>query len=183
MNKMQEQVEAFHRKFGHVIGTKPAISRPELRVKLIREEAKETCDAIEVGDLIEAIDGICDLLYVTIGTAVEFGIDIQPFFDEVHRSNMAKEGGGKDADGKTLKPSGWAPPDIKGTLELQSTMEYTIVSLQSENMAEPLRVLETHCVGKCPHRYRLDEHHPEFNAVKKALDVHDRSVIRCYHTR
>lgn len=120
MNKMQEQVEAFHRKFDHVIGTSPQISRPNLRVKLIRSEAKETCDAIEAGDLVEAIDGICDLLYVAIGTAVEFGIDLEPFFDEVHRSNMAKDGGGKDADGKSLKPPGWTPPDIKGELERQS---------------------------------------------------------------
>jgi len=116
MNKMQKQVEDFHRKFDHYIGTSPEISRPELRVKLIREEAKETCDAIEAGDLVEAIDGICDLLYVAIGTAIEFGVDIEPIFDEVHRSNMAKEGGGKNALGKTLKPPGWTPPDVLGHL-------------------------------------------------------------------
>jgi predicted HAD superfamily Cof-like phosphohydrolase len=115
-NIMQTQVTEFHKKFGHVIGTTPQISRPELRIKLIRDEAKETCDAIEAGDLVEAIDGICDLLYVAIGTAIEFGVDIQPFFDEVHRSNMAKDGGGKDALGKTLKPPGWTPPDIVGEL-------------------------------------------------------------------
>lgn len=119
MNKMQLQIEEFHRKFGHVIGEAPQISRPELRVKLIREEAKETCDAIEAGDLPQAIDGICDLLYVAIGTAVEFGIDLEPFFDEVHRTNMLKDGGGKNADGKTLKPPGWMPPDIDGELERQ----------------------------------------------------------------
>ena len=112
MNRFQKQVEEFHRKFGHVIGKTPAISRPELRVKLIKEEAKETCDAIERGDLVEAVDGLCDLLYVTLGAAVEFGIDIEPIFDEVHRTNMLKEGGGTRSDGKTLKPPGWVAPDI-----------------------------------------------------------------------
>lgn len=118
-NRMQRQIQAFHRKFGHVIGTTPQISRPELRVKLIHEEAKETCDAIEAGDLPAAADGMADLLYVTIGTAVEFGIDIQPIFDEVHRANMRKVGGGKRADGKTLKPPGWKEPDIVGELRKQ----------------------------------------------------------------
>jgi hypothetical protein len=51
------------------------------------------------------------------GTAVEFGIDIQPFFDEVHRTNMLKVGGTTREDGKTLKPPGWEPPRIREMLE------------------------------------------------------------------
>jgi predicted HAD superfamily Cof-like phosphohydrolase len=116
---MQYQVEEFHRAFKHPVGDAPAIRRPELRVKLIREESKEICDAIEAGDLVEAIDGVCDLLYVTIGAAVEFGVDIEPIFDEVHRSNMAKLGGPTREDGKTLKPEGWRPPDIAGQIDKQ----------------------------------------------------------------
>lgn len=119
MNRMQGQVTDFHRLFSHPVGNKPAIGRPELRCKLIREEAKETCDAIEAGDLVGAVDGICDLLYVTIGAAVEFGVNIEPVFDEVHRSNMAKVGGPVREDGKTLKPEGWKPPDIAGELAKQ----------------------------------------------------------------
>ena len=113
-NQMQIAVEQFHEKFGHVINHKPTIdlARPELRAKLIEEEAKETADAIRANDLVEAIDGMCDLLYVVFGTAVEFGIDIQPFFDEVHLSNMAKVGGATREDGKTLKPPDWSPPKI-----------------------------------------------------------------------
>ena len=74
-------------------------------------------DAIDKGDLVGAIDGIVDLLYVTLGTAVAFGIDVAPFFAEVHRSNMAKTGGGLDAGGKVTKPPGWVAPDIAGVLE------------------------------------------------------------------
>jgi phosphoribosyl-ATP pyrophosphohydrolase len=116
---MQLQITEFHEKFGHIIGTSPQIRRPELRAKLIREEAKETIDAIEADDLVGAVDGICDLLYVAIGTAIEFGLDIEPFFDEVHRTNMSKEGGGKDALGKTLKPPGWKRPRIAEEIERQ----------------------------------------------------------------
>jgi predicted HAD superfamily Cof-like phosphohydrolase len=87
-----------------------------LRAELIREEARETVEAIERLDIVEAIDGMCDLLVVTYGTAVEWGIDLEPFFDEVHRTNMAKAGGPIRADGKQLKPEGWTPPDIAGIL-------------------------------------------------------------------
>lgn len=112
MNRMQALIEEFHHKFGHPVGMNPHHGRKELREKLIREEAQETCDAILAGDMIGIADGIADLLYVAIGTAVEYGIDIEPIFDEVHRANMAKVGGATRADGKTLKPEGWKPPRI-----------------------------------------------------------------------
>ncbi len=38
------------------------------------------------------------------------------FWDEVHRSNMAKVGGPIRGDGKRLKPEGWTPPDVAGVL-------------------------------------------------------------------
>jgi len=103
----------FHNALDITIGESPAIREPKLRATLISEEALETCDAIVAGDMIEAIDGMCDLLVVTYGTAVTFGIDIEPFWDEVHRSNMAKMGGKVRIDGKRLKPEGWTPPDLE----------------------------------------------------------------------
>lgn len=117
MHSTQRDVEKFHKAFDIPVGKIPAIRRPELRMELIREESKELRKAIERGDLVEAIDGMCDLIVVTLGTAVEFGIDLEPFWDEVCRSNMAKVGGEKRADGKQLKPAGWKPPDIKGILK------------------------------------------------------------------
>jgi predicted HAD superfamily Cof-like phosphohydrolase len=117
MHSVQRDVSDFHRV---VVGIDdpdmPAIRRPELRAELIREEAHETVDAIEAGDLIGAIDGLCDLLCVVYGAAAEFGVDLEPFWDEVHRTNMAKAGGPLRADGKRLKPPGWTAPDIAGVL-------------------------------------------------------------------
>lgn len=116
-HSVQLDIEHFHRVVvGIPDSTTPAIRRPELRAELIREEAEETCAAILRGDLIGAIDGICDLLAVTYGAGAEFGIDVAPFWDEVHRTNMAKAGGPMRADGKRLKPPGWTPPDIAGLL-------------------------------------------------------------------
>jgi predicted HAD superfamily Cof-like phosphohydrolase len=69
-HSVQVDVEDFHRVVcGIVDETTPAIRRPELRAALIEEEAAETVAAIRAGDLIEAIDGMCDLLCVVYGTA------------------------------------------------------------------------------------------------------------------
>jgi hypothetical protein len=46
-------------------------------------------------------------------------VDLEPFFAEVHRTNMAKVGGPVRPDGKKLKPEGWQPPDIAGILRAQ----------------------------------------------------------------
>lgn len=115
-HSVQRDVEEFHRALDIPIGETPAIRRAELRAELIFEESRETIDAIHAGDLVGAIDGLCDLLCVTYGAAAEFGIDLAPFWDEVHRTNMAKVGGPVREDGKRLKPDGWTPPDIKGVL-------------------------------------------------------------------
>ncbi len=40
------------------------------------------------------------------------GVDLRPFFREVHRTNMHKLTGPKREDGKQLKPPGWKPPRI-----------------------------------------------------------------------
>jgi predicted HAD superfamily Cof-like phosphohydrolase len=113
---VQADVRAFHEALDIPVGDSPALRRPELRAELIREEAAETVTAIEAGDFIGAIDGLCDLLCVVYGAAVEWGIDLRPFWAEVHRTNMAKAGGPVRADGKRLKPEGWTPPNIAAVL-------------------------------------------------------------------
>lgn len=111
MNKMQQQLVEFHR---DVI---PAVDDPKLRATLIMEESTELCEALLRSDLVEVVDGMCDLIYVVLGTAVAFGIDLEPYFDEVHRTNMLKATGSIREDGKRLKPPDWQPPRIKEMLE------------------------------------------------------------------
>lgn len=97
----------------------PAIRDPDLRASLIEEEARETVEAIRAGDLVEAVDGLCDLLYVIYGAAVSFGIDLDPFFDEVDYSNESKlvEGAEFRADGKLYKSPRFKPPRIAAMLK------------------------------------------------------------------
>lgn len=94
----------------------PKIRRAALRAALIEEESQETCEAILAGDLLAAVDGLCDLLAVVYGAACEFGVNLAPFWDEVHATNMRKVGGPTREDGKVLKPDGWLPPDLLSVL-------------------------------------------------------------------
>lgn len=117
-----QDIVDFHRIFGHYIKNRPSI--PPMRVKnlrkhLIEEETEETLSALNKGDLVKLADGIADSIVVLLGTAVSYGIDMRPVWNLVHASNMAKLGGGKRIDGKSLKPEGWMSPNIEGELKRQ----------------------------------------------------------------
>ena len=121
MNTWQQDILDFHRALDIPVGcgcNSHHLSRDRrmLRAELIREEANEAIEAIEAGHLVEALDGLVDTIVVCLGTAVEMGLDLDPFWQEVHASNMAKVGGPTREDGKKLKPEGWVPPDIFGML-------------------------------------------------------------------
>ena len=123
MNSMQAMVKEFHDHYGLDDPSAPAIPPAavlDLRARLILEEANELKEAGELGNLPHAIKELCDLLYVVLGTANAYGIDVEPFFAEVHRSNMTKvwpEGKfKKDQFGKVLKPPAYVPADIAGVL-------------------------------------------------------------------
>jgi len=121
MSPEQRMIVEFHRKYGA-----PSRSQPTLidvkdrlrRARLIITEAGEFLEAADKSDLVEMIDALADLLVVTYGAAVEMGVDLEPIFAEVHRSNMSKNGG-LDAGGKILKGPAFSPPDILGQLRRQ----------------------------------------------------------------
>lgn len=112
----------FHRVCGSAMAPTPMIPDDGVamfRHRLLIEEYGETMDAMMAGDLPEIADGLADLIYVAIGTAVSYGIDLRRVWEAVQRSNMAKLGGGTDPGGKHRKPPGWTPPDIAGVLASQ----------------------------------------------------------------
>lgn len=119
MHPAQALVREFHEAFelGAPVTLEVETFPAELRIRLIEEEASEFAVAARAGDVIGVLDALCDLLYVTYGAAVSLGVDIEPFFNEVHRSNMAKVGGTRRPDGKWLKPADWQPPDLARILK------------------------------------------------------------------
>ena len=120
----QGMVEAFHRNFDIVVSPVPTIvdgRTRELRVRLIQEEFDELKEALASDDLSSIAKEMADLLYVVYGTAVSYGIEMQPVFREVHRSNMSKVGGYKREDGKWVKPATYSPASIEPILAEQMT--------------------------------------------------------------
>lgn len=93
MNKEQCQVYEFMKLFNQVCRSVPTIPPAEevqLRIDLIEEEFNELQLAFIAGDLEEVADALADLQYVILGTAITVGINLDPIFQEVHRSNMSK---------------------------------------------------------------------------------------------
>jgi predicted HAD superfamily Cof-like phosphohydrolase len=127
----------------------PTRKERELRAKLILEEAFETCVALGVSvsirdcdlemvskdgvindaffdydgsyecNMIEAADGCCDIMVVTLGTLSCLGAGDVHLMNEVLDKNDEKMTGPIREDGKRLKPEGWTPPDIEGELVRQ----------------------------------------------------------------
>jgi len=112
----QQDVLDFHKAVGAHVEQKPKVPDDcavrELRCELIKEELVETLHALKRNDLEGIADGIADSIVVLLGTAVSYGLDMRPVWDEVHRSNMSKVGGPIRSDGKQLKPVNWSPPRV-----------------------------------------------------------------------
>ena len=123
MNKWQQYVGEFISCMGMEENKTPgewsSEKQKQLCLKLIDEEVnKELIPALEEDDLVEAVDGACDSIWVILFAMESLGIDLKPFYEEVRDTNMSKVGGKKDpVTGKHLKPEGWQPPRIKGILE------------------------------------------------------------------
>jgi predicted HAD superfamily Cof-like phosphohydrolase len=69
---------------------KPFASPAALRVRLMAEELGEVVEAIIRGDVVAYTDGLADLSYVTIGSAVQCGIPLAEAWTEVQRANISK---------------------------------------------------------------------------------------------
>jgi len=80
-------------------------------------------ESLRERDTVAVAKELADLLYVVYGTAVSCGIDMEPVFREVHRSNMSKVGGHKREDGKWVKPSTYSPARLELILVDQSGKE------------------------------------------------------------
>lgn len=124
MHKEIRQVYKFHQAFGLYSQRDININPPKevaiLRKSLIEEETKEVVEELEKENVDKQAlaKELADLLYVTFGTIVSYGLQhyIEDVFDEVHESNMSKLGlDGKPIyreDGKVLKGPNYFKADM-----------------------------------------------------------------------
>lgn len=123
MEKQILNVRKFQEAFGIKTPYQPkmlAKKRAALRQRLLEEEVKELREATNI---LEVSDAICDILYITFGTAHEHGLSdrLIMLFDEVHSSNMTKLGPDGKAifreDGKVMKPESYRQPNLRPIIE------------------------------------------------------------------
>lgn len=74
ISEFQTLVANFHK--GMDLSKNPGQLAPELRISLIDEEVKETSMAMKEKNALLTIDGLCDVLYVTYGTADVYGLEL-----------------------------------------------------------------------------------------------------------
>ena len=90
------EVETFNETFGKTNNYEPTIpSEKEWRFvyDFILEELQEYKEACERGDIVEVLDALCDIAYVSIGNGTMLhGLKdkIWPAYQEVQASNMSK---------------------------------------------------------------------------------------------
>ena len=135
----QQRVDRFMVLANQEVPTLPNIPSDDVRIlraKLILEEAMETVKALGVAvfiagvgiseypklefeidascNLIEVVDGCCDIMVVTTGTLTAFGVDDYDVQQAVDENNLAKFGPGGYRICRLLEP-----PDIQAILERQ----------------------------------------------------------------
>jgi predicted HAD superfamily Cof-like phosphohydrolase len=133
MNNWNEMVQEFHeankrarRNSVANVPLHPPMEVRVLRLRLMMEELGELSVAMEQEELVNVADGLTDLLYVVVGTAVCYGMGgiLDEMFREVHRSNMSKDfidrpGGGKGA----IKGFNYTPPDLASIILREQTRQ------------------------------------------------------------
>ena len=114
-----EKVGEFMKTFGQEVKIKSSLGTDKinsLRISLIEEELDELKQAIKQKNLVEVVDALTDILYVTYGAGHAFGIDLDKCFDEVQNSNMSKlDENGKpiyNESGKVMKGPKYFKPDL-----------------------------------------------------------------------
>ena len=142
MNDSQSQTKEFMSTFGQVLPdapTKLTKETYELRINLILEELDEFVRASQSQDLVGVADALGDLLYVIYGAGCAYGIDLEPVFKEIHRSNMSKL---------------WTEEEVKSNQERFATGELVANQLAvtkfrvSSRVVHPLIVQEIHRFGQ-----------------------------------
>lgn len=155
MFSAQRKVLEFHRKHQLPEADAPTVIDKEIaqhRLGLITEELREFVEAANADNLVGIADALADLLYVVLGTAVAYGIDIAPVFDEVHRSNMTKTPL-DPATKKGGKGAGYQPPRIADLLFIQAT-----------KLTQAVRDAETRRANECARCGHARELHCHNNA-------------------
>lgn len=117
---VEELDELFESALGTTRGTVSDIIWNTLKERGQDEPVSVNNGSVAVFSTVGVADALVDMLYVIYGACLEFGINADAVFDEVHKSNMSKLGAdGKPIyreDGKVLKGPDFFEPNIWNVL-------------------------------------------------------------------
>lgn len=120
MDAYQQALTEFHLKiYGPDLGRPNGKKMPKqialLRLRLIVSEVGELADAIAKDSRVEIADALGDLLYVTFGAFLIYGLPADKIFKEIHRSNLTKQVKKKISKGSkgAAKGSSFEPPRLE----------------------------------------------------------------------
>jgi predicted HAD superfamily Cof-like phosphohydrolase len=109
-------VREFHDKVGVDMPEKFSgidLEQFKVRHNMLKEEYQEYLSA---GNVVDIVDAFADMIYVMVGTMLVMGIDPDAVFEEVHRSNMTKNGKNRNAEGKILKDDKFIAPNLRAVI-------------------------------------------------------------------
>jgi len=87
------------------------------RAQIMIEELAETIEAMITKNEVSLLDGLADLQFVTLGTAITFGMPIEEAHLEVCRSNLTKDVRKLHQDPRLRdKGADYQPPNLKDLL-------------------------------------------------------------------
>ena len=121
--KYLKDVSDFHSRFNVPQPKTPAMPDEDMisfRLNFLREELTEIEDAILEEDMAGVLDGLVDIVYVALGTALIFGFDFDVAWDRVQTANMQKVAGRpSDRHGTfdVTKPEGWTSPNLSDLVD------------------------------------------------------------------
>ena len=116
-NSMYEDVVEFHQQ---ILGVEPELFPTfrdpdwvQERYDFMQEELEEFITGAIREDMVDAVDGLLDLIYVALGTLYMMGIKMPDVWDVVHAANMRKVRGTTKRGNKidAAKPEGWVGPE------------------------------------------------------------------------
>lgn len=109
---LPKMLEEFQAKMGL---EKQAFDRSFLqeRLKFMQEELIEYHENMYLGNPVEVLDALVDLVYYAIGTSTLLNWDFNEAFRRVHAANMQKVRLHSERSAVDIvKPQGWKPADL-----------------------------------------------------------------------
>lgn len=142
MSSIFDDIDAFHKYVLKLEPPPPSLCTPEFileRVRFMQEEVGEFCEAGLTDNMVGAVDGLLDVIYVAAGTLWFMGVPSQECWDAVQKANMAKVRGttsrGNAIDAR--KPEGWVPPEGAIARAIEKALDRLDDASDSTSVGDP----------------------------------------------